>query len=956
MRATAGLVPAAVAAVAVAVAVAAATGGAAAGSITAAPARLSARVSDGAVPAAALQVAARPLVALAGAVPAAGAEAGAQLLGPASPAAVLKAHLYLRPSDGKALESFVAAVSTPGSASYHHFLTVPQFATRFGASPAEIGALDQYLRTFGLSVGALARDHLAQLVSGRAGDFEAAFGTELQKLRTAKGARTVSWASVPKLPAGVAGTVSFVGGLGPPATHYDNLVRFPKPARFPHGLVQGAGSDGTGTKQAAATCSGMASAGLTPAQLASAYGLTGFYARGDSGQGQTIGLIEYALADTAAISAFQACAGSSLTIYYDPTSSPPSQVDSEVAADVEVVAALAPRATVEVYESDQSGTGLGPWQMAVSGGAGDPLPDVISSSWGACEAGTGMGAGYYKTEETLFEEAAAQGQTVLVASGDDGSEGCFDQSASSTLAVDDPASAPYVTAVGGTASDTTTGPQYVWNSRGATPASCLGTGCASSGASGGGASDIWARPAYQSPGLPQSSECLLGAQGCRELPDVSALAGDPYAQYCSTSVCGGGSPWVGFGGTSLSAPSWGAAVLLSEGLCTSRAGFLNPLLYREPSSLTGRVTSGDNDLTGTNSGLYSASPAGGYSMAAGLGYLGGASLPGGALCGPGNVAPTTTTAPASPTTTTPPGGTPTTTAVPGPTTTAPPATGPPSPPSTVPVPPSATVPPTAFACSKPKDVTVAGAPVAIAASAHNGCAGYWVVTAQGQVAAFGSAVNYGSARAGNLKAPVVAITATPDYLGYWLLTAKGRVLAFGDAQSYGDLRRLRLSAPMVGLAATPDGGGYWIAGKDGGVFALGDANFYGSMGGRHLDRPITGMAPGPRGKGYWLVASDGGVFGFGDAKFYGSMGSAPLNSPVVGVSAGPGAAGYRLVAADGGIFSFGAPFYGSLASKRPRVKVITMAPSVDGKGYYLFGANGDIYAYGDAAYLGKALT
>ncbi len=78
---------------------------------------------------------------------------------------------------------------------------------------------------------------------------------------------------------------------------------------------------------------------------------------------------------------------------------------------------------------------------------------------------------------------------------------------------------------------------------------------------------------------------------------MSALAGDPYAQYCTPSLCGaGGGAWVGFGGTSVAAPSWGAAVLLSDEACSTKIGFLNPLLYKEAALLTGPIRSGNNDL------------------------------------------------------------------------------------------------------------------------------------------------------------------------------------------------------------------------------------------------------------------------------------------------------------------------------------------------------------------------
>ena len=123
------------------------------------------------------------------------------------------------------------------------------------------------------------------------------------------------------------------------------------------------------------------------------------------------------------------------------------------------------------------------------------------------------------------------------------------------------------------------------------------------------------------------------------------------------------------------------------------------------------------------------------------------------------------------------------------------------------------------------------------------------------------------------------------------------------------------SYPIVGFAYTPDQLGYWEVASDGGVFSFGDAAFFGSLGGLHLVAPIVGVATTSDGKGYWLVASDGGVFAFGDARYEGSMGGHPLNAPVVGIAPSSTGYGYWLAAKDGGIFSFGdAPYLGSAAN------------------------------------------
>jgi len=921
----------------------------------------------GATPTSSARVSGLPsqFVGLTGAAPPSPAFFGAKVLGAASLSAPLHLQVFFQPTNAAALDALAAAVSTPGTAAYHHFLAVSQFAARFGPSLTRVATIDRYLQREGLSVGSLSANHLAQDLSGSVGSFEHAFATPLARLRTSTGDLVVGSVLAPKLPARLASSVSYIEGLSPWVSQSNDLVRFPS-----HRL---------NAQQTAPGCSGLANNGLTPAQLQSAYGLSGLYGGGYQGQGQTIGLIEYALADTRSVTTYEACTGASLGVDYVPTSAPPRTTNAEVAADIEVIAALAPKATVVVYESNQQGTGLGPWELAVSGSAAGGLPEVITSSWGSCEPDTGMGSSYYQTEESIFDEAAAQGQTIFVASGDDGSEGCLAQTRSKMLAVDDPATAPGVTSVGGTASNTPNGPQYIWNSRASDGLGCLGTGCAGDGASGGGASAVWARPSYQPASLAQSPECKLGLQGCREIPDVSALAGDPYSQFCSLSVCGNGQGWVGFGGTSLAAPSWGAAAILSAQFCSSKLGFLNPLLYSEPSALAGPITSGDNDLTGTNFGLYEASASGAYSMAGGLGYLGGVNLSTGALCGPpgatastGGPTPsaTTTTTTATTTTTT---ATATTTAGPGttaPGTTTITVTATSSTTSQGSTSPTLRAPTPSAACVKPTKEAVQGAAVSIAAvpvaavptglaqgkgAGDSGqCAGYWVVTRSGDVAAFGSAVAYGPLKGAHLNAPIVGIAATPDYGGYWLVASDGGVFAFGDATFYGSMGGAHLNAPVVGIAAAPTGGGYWLVASDGGVFAFGDATFYGSIGSAHLNAPIVGITAAPKGGGYWLVGSDGGVFGFGDATYRGSMGHAGLDSPIVGFTAAPSGTGYRMVNAYGNIFSFGATFYGSFGADRPPAPITAITPSVDGKGYYLIDASGDVYAYGDAPYLGSA--
>ncbi len=267
-------------------------------------------------------------------------------------------------------------------------------------------------------------------------------------------------------------------------------------------------------------------------------------------------------------------------------------------------------------------------------------------------------------------------------------------------------------------------------------------------------------------------------------------------------------------------------------------------------------------------------------------------------------------------------------------------------------------------CAPPSDVTLSWGQVSGAvqsgsrtvdiAPLSNGT-GYWEVEADGTVAAFGSAQNYGSLT-GALNSPIVAMVSTPDGGGYWLVGSDGGIFSFGDAGFYGSTGSLRLNQPIVGMASTPDGKGYWMAAADGGIFSFGDAAFYGSMGGRPLNKPIVGIAADPATGGYWEVASDGGIFSF-NARFLGSTGSIRLNAPIVGMEASPNGQGYRFVAADGGIFTFGqAPFEGSTGSLALAAPVVGMAPDNATDGYWMAAADGGVFTFGGASYLGRVVS
>jgi hypothetical protein len=227
--------------------------------------------------------------------------------------------------------------------------------------------------------------------------------------------------------------------------------------------------------------------------------------------------------------------------------------------------------------------------------------------------------------------------------------------------------------------------------------------------------------------------------------------------------------------------------------------------------------------------------------------------------------------------------------------------------------------------------------------------GYWLMSANGQVFAFGDAVGYGSLGGESVNRPVVCMTSTPSGLGYWLVAADGGIFAFGDARLYGSAGSVPLSRPIVGMAATPRGRGYWLAGVDGAVIGFGDAHVYGSMKGRTFNSPVVGVAATRSGRGYWLVSADGEVVAFGDAHVYASARWTHSNTPIVGLAPSPSGHGYVLAAADGGVFAFGdARFYGSPAAHGRAGPIVAVGTTPTGRGYWLTAADGTVFAYGDA--------
>jgi hypothetical protein len=502
----------------------------------------------------------------------------------------LQLTVALEPRDPAALEEFATAVSTPGSPSFRQYVGVGEFASRFGASPVHVAAVAAALRAQGLQVGEVAANHLTLPVSGSADAVEAAFATPLAKVELPSGRSAYANTRAPALAATAAPYVQGVIGL-------DDLTRLRPAHQRAAGALPaappsaGAAPDAnaaqspnvvTGGPQpctaavAATHPKGSTGIGYTADQIASAYQFSGLYGIGDQAIGQAVALVEFEPYSTADIATFQACYGTHAPVVNVDVAGGPGPYegeDGEAALDIEQIIGLAPGAAVQVFEAPNTGTaGIEVLSALVSRNSAK----TISDSWAACEQAAGIEV--IAAENTLLQEAAAQGQSFFASSGDSGSEACSRIDPTETfLSVEDPASQPFVTGVGGSNLSALGPPpaERLWND---------GT-YAEGGATGGGVSAAWTMPSYQSTaagGLgvinaKSSAAPCRSTVPCREVPDVAA-DGDPATGY----VIFAEGEWQIIGGTSAAAPLWGAmtALVNADPACRGRSiGFANPSLY-----------------------------------------------------------------------------------------------------------------------------------------------------------------------------------------------------------------------------------------------------------------------------------------------------------------------------------------------------------------------------------------
>lgn len=571
----------------------------------------------------------------------------------AAPAASKKLTLDVELNTGHAaaLSAYAAGVSDKNSSYYHHYLTPSQVAADFGASKSEIAAVEASLRAQGLTVGSVSSNGMFISATGTVAQSEHAFNVNIKGYK-ASGRTFYANTTAPTMAASVASDVSGILGL-------DNVdYALPRTSTTHHTAKAASVGSKVTSNYTVNSCSTIANTfsqyGLTNGtdyytddSISSIYGLSSLLTNGNDGAGVTVGVFELESYDATGVADMDSCYGHSTTSVTEqavdggPTTAANmyNNVGVESALDIENIANLAPGASIIDYAGPDASSATDAQVLDVFNTMiTADTAKVISDSWGQCEVLTkSSDSTFQASENTLFETAATQGQTVLVASGDNGSTDCYGAGVTAdntVLSVDDPASQPYVTAVGGTTMSGLSNPTpSTWNE-------CQGTNT-DCGASGGGVSNTWSLPTWQSKAKASgySTECTStvsqGGTGCRELPDVSALA-DPTRGYVIEEYYNDGvaadTPGESLGiigGTSGAAPVWAAIIALADASTTCKvggaAGSINSQLYTvgtlsstASSAFATDVTTGNNKIT-ADGATYGYSAGTGYDMATGWG-------------------------------------------------------------------------------------------------------------------------------------------------------------------------------------------------------------------------------------------------------------------------------------------------------------------------------------------------
>jgi trimeric autotransporter adhesin len=600
-------------------------------------------------------------------------------LGPADPALPAR-HVLLvlsRTADRQAaLDQYLSDVQNTQSRQYHRWLTPAEYGVRFGASEDDVQTVTAWLQSQGLSVEKMSPANNIISFKGTVAQVQAAFSTKIHSI-SLNGEKHLAAMSEPRLPRALAPAVK--GLLGLDDFHPKPTAHVGPPARFnvakqriepEFTLFDNLGNPYLYVDPSdAATIYDTPNSALNPGYKGTTY----------DGTGVTVGIVGDSNVDLLPVTNYRlAFLGETANTVNVPTvivDGPDPGINGdevETFLDMEVLGGLAPKAKINYYTSDSSDLSGGIFN-AMQRAINDDQVSILSISFGECEASNGSATNQFVAE--IYEQAAAQGITVTVSSGDSGAAGCDPagiSDATQGLAVNGLGSTPYNISVGGTdyvalasnfntyAISANSGvapywrtalgyiPERPWNDATSSDAALadnsplLGQGgVAEVVGAGGGKSIVYTKPAYQS--------ALTPADGARDLPDVSFLAANGlygglwvlcqsntiYGPDCATAngTLAPAARFSGVGGTSASTPAFAGMLALVVQATGSRLGQANNVLYKlaanNYTTVFHDVTIGNNSVVctvgtpdcGANGFTTGYDATAGYDLASGLGSV-----------------------------------------------------------------------------------------------------------------------------------------------------------------------------------------------------------------------------------------------------------------------------------------------------------------------------------------------